>query len=336
MDSLQIETVRYQDKTAAIEQIRTTVFQIEQGISADLEFDGLDKDSIHLLAYSSGEAVGTTRIREIDGDTAKIERLAVLSSARNKGIGKQLMRSALDVISQQHKSQAVVHAQEYISGLYRQLGFVTVGERFSEAGIAHVKMVKQLQTMPIQTAIEPDKSALRSKFLQQRQSLSTTQWQTKSNLICDRLKNWSLFQQAQTILAYFSFRQEVDLSGLFDLDKNWAFPRCVGKNLVWHSWQSKDSLQLGKYGIKEPLITAKEIDPKTANLILVPTVACDRSGYRLGYGGGYYDRLLSSKSCFGVPTVGIVFDFAYVNKLPVDVWDIKLNFICTETKLDRY
>lgn len=144
MNSLQIETVRYQDEIAAIKHIRTTVFQKEQGVSADLEFDGLDEGSIHLLAYLNGKAVGTARIREIDGDTAKIERLAVLSSARNKGIGKQLMQSALDTISQQHKSQAIVHAQEYIANLYRQLGFEIVGERFSEAGIAHVKMVKQL------------------------------------------------------------------------------------------------------------------------------------------------------------------------------------------------
>ena len=120
------------------------MFQEEQGVSADLEFDGLDEGSIHLLAYLNGAAVGTARIREVNGDTAKIERLAVLSSARNQGVGKQLMRSALDLISQQHKSQAMVHAQEYIANLYRQLGFVTVGERFSEAGIAHVKMVKHL------------------------------------------------------------------------------------------------------------------------------------------------------------------------------------------------
>ena len=144
MNSLQIEPVRYQDEIATIKYIRTTIFQKEQGVSADLEFDGLDEGSMHLLAYLNSEAVGTARIREIDGDTAKIERLAVLSSVRNRGIGKQLMRSALDIIAQQHKSQAIVHAQEYIADLYRQLGFKTVGERFSEAGIAHVKMVKQL------------------------------------------------------------------------------------------------------------------------------------------------------------------------------------------------
>ena len=184
--------------------------------------------------------------------------------------------------------------------------------------------------------IQLDKSALRRKFLQQRQSLSIAEWRTKSDLICDRLKDCSLFQEAQTILAYFSFRQEADLTPLFKLNKSWAFPRCVGKSLVWHLWQPSNSLQLGKYGIKEPLTTAPKIDPVAADLILVPTVACDRHGYRLGYGGGFYDRLLGSERCPQVSTVGIVFDSAYVAKLPTDIWDIKLNFICSETKLNSY
>ena len=180
------------------------------------------------------------------------------------------------------------------------------------------------------------KSALRREILHKRQSLSIARWKTNNKLICDRLKTWSLFQEARTIMAYFSFKQEADLFSLFELDKNWAFPRCMGKSLVWHSWQLDEKLQLGKYGIREPLSTATIIDPTAADLIIVPTVACDRQGYRLGYGGGFYDRLLSSPECSTIPTVGIVFDFAYLKKLPLDVWDRQLNFVCTETKLDAY
>jgi 5-formyltetrahydrofolate cyclo-ligase len=205
-----------------------------------------------------------------------------------------------------------------------------------------------------------DKSALRQEILQQRQSLSSAQWQLKSKLICDRLKSITFFQEAQTILAYFSFRQEPDLSPLFSLDKQWAFPRCVGKSLIWHSWQFGRELNTGKYGIQEPYETATIIDPATADLILVPTVACDNQGYRLGYGGGFYDRLLSRQAVYpksisegasfrsplgysngcnqnlNVPTIGIVFDFAYGVQLARDPWDMRLNFICTETKLEKY
>ena len=141
---LQIKTVKYQDEIAAIAHIRTQVFQKEQGVSAELEFDGLDADAIQFLAYLNGKAVATARIREIDANRVKIERLAVLPEFRKQGIGKQLMESTLSVVYSLDKSKAIVHAQEYIASLYQQLGFEVVGERFSEAGIAHVKMVKQL------------------------------------------------------------------------------------------------------------------------------------------------------------------------------------------------
>ncbi|MEL7408737.1 MAG: 5-formyltetrahydrofolate cyclo-ligase, partial [Cyanobacteria bacterium J06558_2] len=96
------------------------------------------------------------------------------------------------------------------------------------------------------------------------------------------------------------------------------------------------NLQSGKYGLPEPLANSPVIDPASADLILVPTVAADHQGYRLGYGGGFYDRLLSSSECAGIPTISIVFDFAYVSHLPTDSWDVKLNFICTETQFDAY
>ena len=181
---------------------------------------------------------------------------------------------------------------------------------------------------------QTSKSVLRRQILQQRQSLSVAEWQERSQAICDRLKSQVVFQKSQTILAYFSFRQEVDLTSLFTLNKYWAFPRCVGKSLVWHSWQPGESLQSGKYGIQEPLTSSPVISPCQADLILVPTVAADQQGYRLGYGGGFYDRLLSSEAASGIPTIGIVFDFSYREQLPKDPWDIKLNFICTETKFD--
>ena len=142
--AIEIKTVRYQDFLVPIKEIRTLVFQQEQSVSAELEFDGLDAIATHFLAYVEGEAVGTARIREIDADTAKIERLAVLSEYRKQGVGKRLMESALFTIARQNKSTAIVHAQAYIAQLYQQLGFSIVGDKFTEAGIPHVKMIKHL------------------------------------------------------------------------------------------------------------------------------------------------------------------------------------------------
>ena len=176
-----------------------------------------------------------------------------------------------------------------------------------------------------------DKSILRQTILQQRQSLSTEQWQIKSRQICDRLKSLPLLQQAETIFAYFSFRQEPDLSPLFSMPKNWVFPRCVNKSLEWHLWQPKEPLALNRYGIPEPLNTSPKISPKKADLILVPTVAVSFKGYRLGYGGGFYDRLLSSPECSITPNISIVFNYGLIKSVPIESWDMKMNFVCTET-----
>ena len=141
--TVRVKTVEYETEIAAIKNIRTRVFQQEQGVAAELEFDGLDAEAIHFLAYIDDKAVGTARIREINVQTSKIERLAVLPQARRQGIGKKLMSAALEKSARQNKTTVIVHAQEYIAPLYQQLGFKTVGEKFSEAGIPHVKMVKR-------------------------------------------------------------------------------------------------------------------------------------------------------------------------------------------------
>ena len=145
MNQLEIKTFGYEEQLESIQNIRIEVFQTEQGVAPELEFDGLDAIATHLLAYLDDLPVGTTRIREIDKDTVKIERLAVLPTFRNRGIAKQLMSTALEIIASQGDRLVVVHAQEYIKKLYQQLGFEQVGAKFEEAGISHVKMIKQLQ-----------------------------------------------------------------------------------------------------------------------------------------------------------------------------------------------
>ncbi|NER19287.1 MAG: 5-formyltetrahydrofolate cyclo-ligase [Symploca sp. SIO1C2] len=177
----------------------------------------------------------------------------------------------------------------------------------------------------------PSKTELRKKILQQRRSLSSSEWKQKSDRICTHLQSSPLFTQAKTVLAYFSVHQEPDLSSLFTNSKyHWGFPRCVGKSLVWHRWQPDEPLQKGAYGIFEPSPDAQLLLPDEVDLILVPCVACDFLGYRLGYGGGFYDRLLSSPEWAAIPTIGIVFEFAYFPQLPIDNWDKPLKAICTD------
>jgi predicted GNAT family N-acyltransferase len=145
MNQLSIKTLVYPEAFVEIQAIRRSVFQEEQGVDPTLEFDGLDATATHLLAYLDERPVGTARIRYLEQQTAKIERLAVLSTARGLGIGKKLMVKALDVAQENNTQDIVVNAQEYVKDLYQQLGFEQVGERFEEAGIVHIKMIKRLR-----------------------------------------------------------------------------------------------------------------------------------------------------------------------------------------------
>lgn len=192
-----------------------------------------------------------------------------------------------------------------------------------------------------------DKKELRRLLIKKRKSLTKAEWSSKSDRLCSHLKSSPLFVRASTILAYFSFRQEPDLSPLFaeksdaassepstgiqGATKSWGFPRCVDKQLVWHRWKPGENLIPGAFGILEPDPNAPIISPTEVDLILVPAVACDLRGYRLGYGGGFYDRLLSSPEWVDKPTIGIVFQFALLPDLPIDPWDRPLQEVCTDS-----
>lgn len=180
-----------------------------------------------------------------------------------------------------------------------------------------------------------DKKKLRKELLKTRQTLSDSEWMVKSEALCEQIRLYLDYDPAivrgGTVLSYFHFRQEPNLDPLFQLrDYNWAVPRCVGNELSWHFWEWGDPLVEGAFGIREPLEEAPLCSPETVNLILVPAVACDTQGYRLGYGGGFYDRLFEQSPWREIPKVGIVFDEMILAEVPVDPWDVPLDGVCTD------
>lgn len=190
--------------------------------------------------------------------------------------------------------------------------------------------------MVLNQSVNLEKSALRRQLLAQRKALDVTIWRAMSDRVCEHLLQTPIFQQAQTILVYWSFRQEPDLSLLWQrTEKQWGLPRCVGQSLIWHRWQPSEALVKGKYGIFEPQPDSAVLNASEVDLILVPAVACDRAGYRLGYGGGYYDRLLVQSEWSKVSTLGIIFEFAFLPQLPRETWDRPLHSICTEMGYKR-
>jgi predicted GNAT family N-acyltransferase len=126
-------------------KIREIVFIDEQECPPEEEFDGLDEESIHFIAYITGEPVGTSRYRTTDKGV-KLERFAVLKEHRGKGVGKRLVQTAIGQIAATFEAGTLLymHAQLDAMPLYARYGFEKVGDKFVEAGIEHFLMKKTL------------------------------------------------------------------------------------------------------------------------------------------------------------------------------------------------
>jgi len=137
--NVEIRVIRNDEEYNAILEVRTAVFIKEQGVPPIIEFDGLDKEAVHFLVKLDKKTIGCARIRSIDG-MMKVERVAILKKHRNKGLGKRLMRYLISYCNARNAIEIVIHAQYYLKGFYRELGFNLRGEPFFEAHIKHIEM----------------------------------------------------------------------------------------------------------------------------------------------------------------------------------------------------
>ena len=141
---------------------------------------------------------------------------------------------------------------------------------------------------------------------------------------------------AGTVVAgYMPMRSEIDprllMGRLAAAGAVLCLPDVVaeGTPLAFRRWTPNDPLNTGRYGISVPLPDADELVP---DLVLVPLLAFDRQGYRLGYGGGYYDRTLARRRAAGdVLAVGLAFSGQVRDDLPVAPHDMRLDWIVTES-----
>lgn len=124
--------------------VRRDVFIDEQDVPEEMELDGDDEDAIHFVAYDDGHPVGTARLRLVDEDTGKAERVSVRKEYRKEGLGRLLMEALEDEARQRGCSEIHLHGQTQVEDFYAALGYRTVSDVFEEAGIPHVEMVKEL------------------------------------------------------------------------------------------------------------------------------------------------------------------------------------------------
>ena len=142
---IRVNTVESQDELDQAFAIREKVFIEEQECDRDEEFDGLDEESVHFIAYYHGKPAGTSRYRRTEKGV-KLERFAVYQEFRGKGVGKRLVQSAIGHIDANIKDKGLLlylHAQLEAMPLYAAYGFKKVGDKFVEAKIEHFEMRKQ-------------------------------------------------------------------------------------------------------------------------------------------------------------------------------------------------
>ncbi|MGD8380158.1 MAG: GNAT family N-acetyltransferase [Gammaproteobacteria bacterium] len=131
---------RWEDDEAVMRIIREQVFIREQKVPEDLEWDGLDAECVHALAFdNNGIAMGTGRLHP----SGKIGRMAVLESWRGKGVGASILQLLMDEARRQGLPGCELNAQTYALGFYQRFGFVAEGPEFDDAGIPHRHMSMQ-------------------------------------------------------------------------------------------------------------------------------------------------------------------------------------------------
>ncbi len=177
--------------------------------------------------------------------------------------------------------------------------------------------------------LEPPKPQLRAHLRGQRQGISPRQHRQFSQQVIHHLTRHPRWRTAEQVFGYVSIQGEPDLGSLWDEGgKIWGLPRRYGSTLRWHRWQV--GLPLSGGILPEPDPDAPLLTPQPGDLLLIPALAYDRRGYRLGYGGGYFDRLLAQPEWQGVYRVGIIFQAFLLAELPHDPWDQRVQAVCTE------
>jgi len=180
--------------------------------------------------------------------------------------------------------------------------------------------------------VAAEKAALRRRLLAGRARLSADQRAAAARALRDAVLELPQAQMAGTIAAYYSLASEPDTHGLvFALWKRGSYVLLPllrpDADLDWASYEGPDSLRPGPRGLAEPAEPPRGMGAVArADLVLVPALAVDRGGVRLGRGGGSYDRALARVGP-GVPTIALVYDGELLDEVPADDHDQRVRLV---------
>jgi 5-formyltetrahydrofolate cyclo-ligase len=180
--------------------------------------------------------------------------------------------------------------------------------------------------------VAAEKAALRRRLLADRARLTPDQRAAAGRALREAVLELPQVQMAGTIAAYYSLSSEPDTHGLvYALWKRGGYVLLPllrpDADLDWASYEGPDSLRPGPRGLAEPAEPPRGMDAVArADLVLVPALAVDRGGVRLGRGGGSYDRALARVGP-GIPTIALLYDGELLDKVPADDHDQRVRLV---------
>ena len=178
--------------------------------------------------------------------------------------------------------------------------------------------------------IKNDSKAVWRQHMRQQRRLAAAQH--ASPLSINHLNDLPAWGAARVVASYQAINDELDLSRVDRearaANKAVAYPAIVGPGLIeFRLWHEGEPLVEGNMGVREPGPKAQVVPLHAIDFFLVPLLACDQQGYRLGYGGGYYDRALASAAGF---RCGVGFSHQLVEQLPTEPHDQALHAFLSE------
>ena len=188
--------------------------------------------------------------------------------------------------------------------------------------------------------IRKHKTEIREYYLAKRRGMTEEERAEKNEKICKNMLASATFRYADILLMFYPKSDEIDLRRVAEAalaaGKKIAFPRCNAEDhtMVFHYVSSLDELSPGSYNIMEPDASLPVFSPKTAEntnvVCIVPAVVFDKKGFRIGYGGGYYDRYLAG---FRGTKIGFAYRDFIVNFVPHGRFDLTVDVMITERGL---
>ncbi len=170
-----------------------------------------------------------------------------------------------------------------------------------------------------------------------RDALPAEARRTRSLAIAECLTQLPEFRSARTIAAFASIRSEADTRPILEQawadSKRVALPRLSGERMSLHSVLPETELQPGPFAVPEPPAERPLVQPEEVDFIVVPALAVDPRGHRIGYGKGCYDQLLPSLS--QAFSCVIAYDFQLLAELPEESFDVPVDGVVTDVRVIR-